>query len=60
LTVQAHPEFRPEFIEGLMRTRGKGLVPDALMADATRRLSLPIDDHTMADQIAAFFEMTRV
>jgi GMP synthase-like glutamine amidotransferase len=60
LTVQAHPEFRPEFIEGLMRTRGKGLVPDALMADATRRLSLPIDDQTMADQIAAFFEMTRV
>ena len=31
-TVQAHPEFRSEFIDGLMRTRGKGLVPDELMA----------------------------
>ena len=32
LTVQAHPEFKSEFVEGLMRTRGPGLVPDALMA----------------------------
>jgi GMP synthase-like glutamine amidotransferase len=59
-TVQAHPEFRPEFIGGLMKTRGKGLVPDDLMASATDRLALPIDDQTMADQIAAFFQMTRV
>lgn len=60
LTVQAHPEFRPEFIDGLMRTRGKGLVPDDLMAAATDRLALPLDDQTMADQIAAFFEIVRV
>ena len=59
-TVQAHPEFRPEFIDGLMKSRGKGLVPDDLMAAATDRLSLPIDDQTMADQISAFFEMARV
>lgn len=59
LSVQAHPEFRPEFIDGLMKTRGKGLVPDDLMAEATARLTQPIDDQTMADQIAAFFEMAR-
>ncbi len=59
-TVQAHPEFRPEFIDGLMRTRGKGLVPDDLMATAHDRLTLPLDDQTMANQIAAFFEMARV
>ena len=58
-TVQAHPEFRPEFIDGLMKTRGKGLVPDHLMAEAADRLAKPIDDHVMADQIAAFFEMER-
>lgn len=58
-SVQAHPEFRPEFLDGLMKTRGKGLVPDDLMADATARLTLPLDDQTMADQIAAFFKMTR-
>lgn len=59
LTVQAHPEFRPEFIDGLMQTRGKGLVPDDLMATASTRLTLPLDDQTMADQIAAFFQMAR-
>lgn len=59
-SVQAHPEFRPEFIEGLIETRGKGLVPDATMAAATARLNLPLDDQTMADRISAFFEMTRV
>jgi len=26
-TVQAHPEFRSEFVDGLMKTRGKGVVP---------------------------------
>jgi GMP synthase-like glutamine amidotransferase len=58
-TVQAHPEFRPDFIDGLMQTRGKGLVPDALMAEATARLAQPIDDRTMAGQIAAFFKQPR-
>jgi GMP synthase-like glutamine amidotransferase len=58
-TVQAHPEFRPEFIDGLMKTRGKGLVPDDVMAKATTRLPLPLDDKTMAGQIAAFFKQPR-
>ena len=58
-TVQAHPEFRPEFIDGLMQTRGKGLVPDELMAEATRRLTIPLQDQTMAAQIAAFFKEPR-
>ena len=59
LTVQAHPEFRPEFVDGLMKTRGKGVVPDALMAEATARLALPLDTQTMADRIAAFFKQER-
>ncbi|AWD23327.1 type 1 glutamine amidotransferase [Fuscovulum blasticum] len=54
-TVQAHPEFRPEFVDGLMRTRGPGLVPDELMAQARARLADPLDDQTMAGRIAAFF-----
>ncbi|MFZ1467527.1 MAG: type 1 glutamine amidotransferase [Paracoccaceae bacterium] len=54
-TVQAHPEFKPDFVEGLMRTRGPGLVPDQLMAEARDRLSQPLDSQTMADRIAAFF-----
>ena len=58
-TVQAHPEFRPEFIDGLMKTRGPGLVPDKLMADAVSRLTDPLQDKTMAAQIAAFFKEPR-
>ena len=58
-TVQAHPEFRPEFVNGLMETRGKVLVPDDLMDTARTRLPLPIDDHLMADQISDFFKMAR-
>lgn len=59
LTVQAHPEFRPEFVDGLMRTRGKGVVPDAVMAEAAAKLDLPIQDKTMAGRIAAFFKEPR-
>ena len=59
LTVQAHPEFRPEFIDGLMKTRGKGLVPDEVMAEATTKLGAPLQDKTMAARIAAFFKAPR-
>lgn len=58
-TVQPHPEFRPDFVDGLMKTRGKGLVPDALLAAATARLDAPLSDGSMADQIAAFFKQPR-
>ncbi len=54
-TVQAHPEFGPDFVDGLMRTRGPGLVPDDLMAKARQRLQDPLQDQTMAARIAAFF-----
>lgn len=54
-TVQAHPEFQNEFVEGLMRTRGPGLVPDDLMAAARSRLADGLDDKTMAGRIATFF-----
>jgi GMP synthase-like glutamine amidotransferase len=58
-TVQAHPEFRAEFVDGLMRTRGPGLVPDDLMAAARDRLTEPIDSPAIAGRIAAFFKMPR-
>jgi GMP synthase-like glutamine amidotransferase len=58
-TVQAHPEFRSEFIDGLMKTRGKGLVPDTLMAEAGARLDQSIDDQALARRIADFFKASR-
>ena len=58
-TIQAHPEIRPEFVDGLMQTRGKGLVPDALMDRATKRLQDPLDDANIASKIAEFFIQPR-
>ncbi|GAB1362465.1 type 1 glutamine amidotransferase [Rhodobacter sp.] len=54
-TVQPHPEFRKEFMEGLIRYRGPGLVPDAILEGATQRIDRPLDSPKMADRIARFF-----
>jgi GMP synthase-like glutamine amidotransferase len=59
LTVQPHPEFQPKFVKSLMEVRGKGIVPDDLMSAATTRLKEPIQNQTMADQIATFFKTTK-
>lgn len=58
-TVQAHPEFTADFIDALIRTRGRGVVPDALLAAASERLSTPTDNALIADEIAAFFKKPR-
>ena len=54
-TVQPHPEFRKEFMEGLITFRGPGLVPDLILADAKARIDSPLDSPSMADRIAQFF-----
>lgn len=54
-TVQAHPEFRDSFVEGLMNTRGKGVVPDDRLEAARARLGQPNASGTLADRISAFF-----
>lgn len=58
-TIQAHPEFRDEFIDGLLRTRAPGLVPPDIMAAAAERLGQENDASTVADRIAAFFKQPR-
>ena len=54
-TVQAHPEFQDGFVKGLMETRGRGVVPDALLDAATARLGSANSSQRIADRIAAFF-----
>ena len=54
-TVQAHPEFEASFIDGLIRTRGRGVVPDDRLEAATATLDQPTDNARLADQIARFF-----
>ncbi len=58
-TVQAHPEFSDDFVDGLMRTRGKGVVPDELMTEASGKLGKPNSSAAIADRIAAFFKQNR-
>jgi GMP synthase-like glutamine amidotransferase len=58
-SVQAHPEFSDDFVEGLMRTRGPGLVPEPLMQQARGRLGTPNSSDILARRIAEFFKQPR-
>ena len=58
-TVQAHPEFEDSFVDGLIRTRGRGKVPDPLLDSAAAKLGGKLDNSGMADRIAAFFKLPR-
>ncbi|WBU60555.1 type 1 glutamine amidotransferase [Paracoccus albus] len=54
-TVQPHPEFRDEFVEGLINTRAKGVVPDELLDTAREKMGGKRDSDIIATQIADFF-----
>ncbi len=55
-TVQAHPEFTPAFVAGLIEKRGRGLVPDPLLDAALAQADAPVDNARLARQIATFFK----
>ncbi|MGR3485662.1 MAG: type 1 glutamine amidotransferase [Paracoccaceae bacterium] len=54
LTVQAHPEFTAPAVEGLIDTRGPGVVPDEKLAAARQALSMPVATQRLADALATF------
>ena len=58
-TVQPHPEYGADFIAGLIRTRGRGLVPDAILDEATETLAGPNSNADIAAHIAAFLKKER-
>ena len=58
-TMQAHPEFEAEFIEGLARTRAPGVVPTDLIEAAYEALDNPIQNQVIAKRIADFFKLKR-
>ncbi len=58
-TVQAHPEFESDFIDGLIQSRGKGVVPDHQLAEAAANLNQPNSNAEMARHMAAFFQKVR-
>ena len=59
-TVQAHPEFTPEVIRGLIETRGRGTVPDPLLEAAANALDQPLGSPALARKIGRFFRERRV
>lgn len=58
-TVQPHPEFPNEFIRGLIETRGKGVVPDDILAAAAEELDNPVDNPEIATFLVEFFKKER-
>lgn len=58
-TIQPHPEFNHDFIDGLIKTRGKGVVPDHQLEQASALLDVPIDNGAVANRMAAFFKENR-
>ncbi|MCA8869792.1 MAG: type 1 glutamine amidotransferase [Rhodobacteraceae bacterium] len=59
LTIQPHPEYQSDFIDGLIEYRGKGVVPDTMLKAARERLALPNSNAWMAARIAEFFKQPR-
>ena len=55
-TVQPHPEFDSAFIDGVARHRGRGVVPEPLLAHVAANLDKPNDNARLADMVARFFK----
>lgn len=58
-SVQPHPEFDDAFVQGLMDTRAKGIVPQDLLDRAASRMGEARDSELLADRIEAFFKQSR-
>lgn len=55
LTIQPHPEFTAEILDTIIRLRGKGVVPDDLLARASQDLTQPTDNDAFGRRMADFF-----
>lgn len=55
-SIQPHPEFTSEMIDYLIRHRGKGVVPEDLLAKAAAELDKPVANDEIANRIAKFFK----
>lgn len=56
LTVQAHPEFTGMEIDGLIETRGPGVVPAPQLDAARATLRDPVDNANFGARFAALFQ----
>ena len=58
-TIQPHPEYDHDYIDGLITYRGKGVVPEPQLAAAKAKQNTPLDRTRMADHMRAFFMKER-
>ncbi len=58
-SIQPHPEYGHDFIDGLIRNRGKGVVPDDQLQAATAALGQPLDNAAIGDIMADFIKKNR-
>ncbi|CUH87300.1 amidotransferase [Phaeobacter sp. CECT 5382] len=58
-TVQPHPEFSNTFTGGLIDKRGRGVVPDNVLDQASKGLDTPVDAPTIATFLANFMKKER-
>ena len=59
LTVQPHPEFHDDFIDGLIEHRAKGVVPDDLQKEAKARIGHPKQSQMIADMFAEILKQPK-
>lgn len=59
MTVQPHPEFSDHFVEGLIKYRAIGVVPDDLLQVATSRMGAPKQAEMIANLFTDIFKQTK-
>ena len=59
-TVQPHPEFDAGFTQGLIDKRGRGVVPEPLLEQATADIDTPLDSAEMIDDLIHFLKHKRL
>jgi len=60
LTVQPHPEFQAPVVNHLIETRGRGVVPDDLLAKAEDGLAHATQNERLAEMLAAVLDKAQV
>ena len=59
-TVQPHPEFGDAMIDGLVRLKGPGVVPDPLLEQTKANYNKPNENQKLALMVASFFRERQI
>jgi GMP synthase-like glutamine amidotransferase len=59
LTIQPHPEYGHDFIDGLIKYRAKGVVPEEQQADAKAQMGKPLQADVIADMFAKILKQPK-